>query len=103
MINVHPSLLPKYRGAAPIHRQFMNGEVESGVSIITVDEHKFDAGKILLQRKMRIDDSDDFTKLSRKLGQLGSDLLDYCLFESNYDELYRNASEQEGSMFYKVF
>jgi methionyl-tRNA formyltransferase len=46
-INVHPSLLPKYRGASPIQHAIMYGDEETGVSIQELDDKKFDAGKIL--------------------------------------------------------
>ena len=51
-INMHPSLLPKYRGAAPIHHALLNNDKETGVSIIQVHPTKMDFGKIFLQKKM---------------------------------------------------
>lgn len=47
MLVVHPSLLPKYRGACPIQWALMKGETETGVSVIECSKGKFDAGKIL--------------------------------------------------------
>ena len=73
-LNVHPSLLPKYRGAAPIARQLWNGETESGVSIAKITSH-LDAGEILAQRKMTIEMSDDAISLRDKLAELGGELL----------------------------
>jgi methionyl-tRNA formyltransferase len=49
MIVVHPSLLPKYRGGAPIFHAILNGEKESGVSYIDISPNKFDEGNILHQ------------------------------------------------------
>ncbi|KAI7864256.1 formyl transferase [Spinellus fusiger] len=51
-INVHPSLLPKYRGAAPIQHTILAGESETGVTVQELHEKVFDGGRILLQRKM---------------------------------------------------
>jgi methionyl-tRNA formyltransferase len=54
-INVHPSLLPKYRGPAPIHHTILNGDTETGISIIELDPKEFDAGRILKQSKFSIE------------------------------------------------
>lgn len=51
-VNVHPSLLPKYRGAAPIQHAIMYGDEETGVSIQELDDREFDAGRILVQKKV---------------------------------------------------
>ena len=48
MYVMHPSLLPKYRGACPIQHAILNNEEETGISIIEISKNKFDAGKILL-------------------------------------------------------
>jgi len=50
-INLHPSLLPRYRGAAPVPRCLLNGDAETGTSVIRVTANKFDSGDILLQKK----------------------------------------------------
>ena len=73
-INVHASLLPKYRGAAPIQWALMNGEKETGVTIFKLDEG-LDTGAILLQEKIKIEDSDNAATLSEKLFRLGGELL----------------------------
>ena len=62
-INVHPSLLPKYRGAAPIQRAIMDGQNKTGVSIIQMDEG-LDTGDILGQIEVIISDSDSSETLS---------------------------------------
>ncbi|KAI9336662.1 formyl transferase, partial [Pilaira anomala] len=51
-VNVHPSLLPKYRGAAPIQHAIMYGDSETGVSVQELDDKEFDAGRILTQEKV---------------------------------------------------
>jgi methionyl-tRNA formyltransferase len=73
-INVHASLLPKYRGAAPINWALINGEKETGVTTFLIDE-KVDTGNILLQKRVDIDDTDNFESLYNKLSVIGSVLL----------------------------
>jgi len=70
-INVHASLLPKFRGAAPIHRAIMAGESETGVTIMRVEE-QMDAGPILLQRASPILPEDDAGSLHDRLAVLGA-------------------------------
>jgi methionyl-tRNA formyltransferase len=70
-INLHPSLLPKYRGAAPIQRAIMNGEVETGVTVMFMDEGE-DTGDIILQERIEIEVSDSAELLSRKLANLAA-------------------------------
>jgi len=73
-INVHASLLPKYRGASPIQAALINGEKETGITIMLMDE-KMDHGPILAQQKSGIADDDDALSLSVKLSHAGADLL----------------------------
>ncbi len=73
-INVHASLLPKYRGAAPINWALINGEKETGITIMQMDEG-MDTGDILLQKAISIDEDDDAESLSEKLSLLGATLL----------------------------
>jgi methionyl-tRNA formyltransferase len=73
-INVHASLLPAYRGAAPIHRAVMAGATETGVTIMRV-EHRMDAGPILLQRGCPIRPEDDTGILHDRLAALGAETL----------------------------
>ena len=68
-INVHASLLPKYRGAAPIHWAIMNGETETGVSIITLAD-EMDAGDVLAQGTTAVEPNDTFETMHEKLSQL---------------------------------
>jgi len=73
-INVHASLLPEYRGAAPINWAIARGEKVTGVTTMMMDEG-MDTGDVLLQREMPIDDEDTGKTLSGKLSQLGAELL----------------------------
>ena len=73
-INVHASLLPRWRGAAPIQRSIMNLDKETGVSIMKINQ-KLDTGPFMLQKKISINEQDDYESLSNKLSTLGSDLI----------------------------
>lgn len=69
--NLHASLLPKYRGAAPINHALINGEKETGVTSFFLRE-KVDTGNIILQKKIQIEDTDDAGSLHDKLSKLGA-------------------------------
>ena len=73
-INIHASLLPKYRGAAPIQWALMNGDNVTGVSIFQI-EKKVDTGGIIHLEKIKIQNQDNFETLSDKLSELGSKAL----------------------------
>jgi methionyl-tRNA formyltransferase len=73
-VNIHGSLLPKYRGAAPIHWAIINGETQTGASIITLAD-RMDAGKILGQTCTPIHPQDNFQTLHDRLSQLSAPLL----------------------------
>lgn len=73
-INVHASLLPKYRGGAPIHQAIMDGETETGISIMYMVK-KLDAGDIISQQAIEIEHQDDVGTMHDKLSFLGAELL----------------------------
>jgi len=73
-INLHASLLPKYRGAAPIQWSLICGEALTGVTTIRIDVG-LDTGDILLKREVGIQDDDDSETLGARLSQLGADLM----------------------------
>ena len=73
-INVHASLLPKYRGAAPIQWSILNGDEETGVCVMQMDEG-IDTGDILLVRKTPIDINETSAELFDRLSQIGADAL----------------------------
>lgn len=77
-INIHPSLLPKYRGAAPINRALMAGEEKTGVTIMRMDEG-VDSGAILLQEETPIGPEENFGELHDRLALLGAELLRMAL------------------------
>lgn len=72
-INVHASLLPKYRGAAPIHWALIHGERETGVTTFLMDEG-MDTGPILLQSSIPIDPDETAGELEERLSRLGAEL-----------------------------
>jgi methionyl-tRNA formyltransferase len=73
-LNVHTSLLPRYRGAAPIQWAILNGDPETGVTIMKMDEG-LDTGDIITQEKTPIRDEDTSQTLHDRLAQIGADLL----------------------------
>ena len=77
-LNVHASLLPKYRGAAPIQWALINNERKTGVSIMVMDEG-MDTGPVLSQREESIQQDDNVTSLSHRLSLLGAELLSETL------------------------
>jgi methionyl-tRNA formyltransferase len=74
LLNVHPSLLPHWRGAAPIERAIMAGERRTGVCVMRLTEG-LDAGPVALREEVAIGSEDDFGALSSKLASLGGELL----------------------------
>ena len=80
MLNVHPSLLPRWRGAAPVERAIMAGDAETGVSIMRVTAG-LDSGPVCLQERLQIDPRDNYGTLAPKLEQLGGELLVRALDE----------------------
>ncbi len=80
ILNVHPSLLPRWRGAAPVERAIMAGDTRTGVSIIRLTEG-LDSGPICLQEATPIDVDDDYASLAARLQALGGELLVRALDE----------------------
>ena len=73
-LNVHASLLPRWRGAAPIQRAILAGDAETGVSIMQMDEG-LDTGPVFARRAISLGPADDFGSVHDKLAELGADLL----------------------------
>ncbi|MEE8341085.1 MAG: methionyl-tRNA formyltransferase [Candidatus Neomarinimicrobiota bacterium] len=73
-INLHPSLLPKYRGAAPIQWAIINGESQTAVTTISLS-NEIDSGEILLQETVRIDNNDNYGTLVGRLSEIGAKLV----------------------------
>jgi len=84
-LNVHPSMLPRWRGAAPIERALMAGDGETGVTIIELVE-ALDAGPIAAQEAFPIEPEDDFGTVSARAGALAAELLEQALPEPELRE-----------------
>jgi methionyl-tRNA formyltransferase len=94
-INVHASLLPKYRGGAPIHKAIIDGEKITGITIMYMDT-KMDSGDIIRQREVEILDSDNLESLYDKLSIAGSELLLEVLptiFEGTNDRIKQDEAK----------
>ena len=77
--NIHASLLPKYRGASPIQYCLINGELETGITLMEMIE-KMDAGDILFQTKLKIEENDNFDSLLEKISLITSqNIVDWLL------------------------
>jgi methionyl-tRNA formyltransferase len=74
MLNVHPSLIPRWRGAAPIERALMSGDRMTGVTIMRVTAG-LDSGPIALAEEVAIEDGDDYATLSAKLAEVSGELV----------------------------
>ncbi len=103
-INVHASLLPKYRGAAPINRAIMEGEKKTGITIMEMEEG-LDTGDMISKEAIAIEDSDDYLSLHDKLSHLGAMLLIETLenIEKNNYEMIPQDDEKSSyaSMIFK--
>ncbi len=83
-LNVHASLLPRWRGAAPVARAILAGDTETGVSIMKMDE-QLDRGPVLAMRATPIEQGEDAAQLTRRLAGIGAELLVETL--ENLDDL----------------
>lgn len=93
-INVHASLLPKYRGGAPIHYAVMNGEKKTGITIMYMAE-KLDAGNIISQDEVEVLENDTVGEVHDKLATLGTELLKKTLptiFNGTNDSIVQDDS-----------
>ena len=94
-INVHASLLPKYRGGAPVHYSIINGDEKTGVTIMRMVK-KMDAGDMLAQESLPISKTDDVGSMFDKLSLLGKEMLLTMLpsfLEGNIEEIPQNEAE----------
>ncbi|XP_030751420.1 methionyl-tRNA formyltransferase, mitochondrial-like [Sitophilus oryzae] len=92
MLNVHASLLPRWRGAAPIIYALANGDKETGITIMNIKPKHFDIGDIVLQKKINISDETKMPELHERLGKLGASCLLNTL--NNLEEYLSNSTPQ---------
>lgn len=93
-INLHGSLLPKLRGAAPIQRSIMNGDKETGITLMEMVD-KMDAGRMFDKRIVSIEDNDNYTTLNEKLGDIAKELIVADLLAYVNDELPGKEQKEE--------
>jgi len=98
LLNVHPSLLPRWRGAAPIERAIMTGDERTGVCVMRVTA-ALDAGPVALREEVAIGPEDDFESLSSRLAALGGELLVRALDLYGADRLEFVAQDDAGATY----
>ena len=101
IINVHGSLLPKYRGSSPIQWALINGEKETGVTIAQT-EKGLDTGDILLQETIKIEETDNSETLFEKLSELGSKLLIKAVLKIQNGTITRTKQNENESTYYPM-
>jgi methionyl-tRNA formyltransferase len=97
-LNIHPSLLPKYRGAAPLNWQIINGETKTGVTIMLMDEG-MDSGDILLQEETALGPAETFGDLHDRLAQIGATLLIKTIEQVVAGTVQRQSQDASGITF----
>ncbi len=100
-INIHASLLPKYRGASPIQRVILDGEEKSGVTIMQMDEG-IDTGDILYQKELLLDPEETFESLHDRLAILGGEAITEALSLLEKGELQPVPQGEEGACYAKL-
>jgi len=85
-INIHASLLPKWRGAAPIQRAIMNEDKKTGVSIMKIEE-KLDSGPILVSKELKLNQNETHGEIEKKISEIGAKLLIESLKNIKNDNL----------------
>jgi len=100
-INVHPSLLPKYRGASPIQTALLNGEKETGTSIMVMDA-KMDHGPIIINDQLSIIKDETYTSLSKRLADLSAELLVKVLPKYISGEIEPKEQNHDNATFCKI-
>lgn len=100
IVIIHPSLLPKYRGAAPVYHALLNNDKATGVSFIDISRNRFDAGAILLQKSLEIKESWHYKDLALGLGKLaGENVIKVAkqLSELRKNAITQNEKEKSGA------
>ncbi len=94
-VNIHPSLLPKWRGAAPIQRTIMEGDKETGVNIIKMDAG-LDSGDIIAEEKFALNGTETYADLAKKLSHIGAEIL--CKTLKNLRDGKISATKQDNTL-----
>lgn len=101
-VNIHPSLLPKYRGPSPIQSAILNGDKKTGVTIMLADE-EVDHGPTISQLKIQISKVKIFEKISQELAELGAKLLIQTLPDYISEKIKPQPQNHEEATFTKMF
>lgn len=101
IINVHGSLLPKYRGASPIQTAILNGEKTTGITIMQT-QAGVDTGDMLLKEEIKIEDNDTYGTLSEKLANLGSKMIVDALNKIEDNNILATPQNHEEATFTKM-
>jgi len=100
-LNVHPSLLPKYRGASPIQAAILNGDSSTGVTIMKMNE-KMDEGDIMASVRMKISAKDTRVSLSAKLSSIGANLILHVLHLVNINKIKSKPQDSTKATYTKI-
>lgn len=101
IINIHPSLLPKYRGATPTVWVLLNGEKETGITIHFIENERIDCGRIVSQAKLKIEPDDTDGSIRRKLAKLSEKVLIKAirLISREGKEIFLGQNEPEAAFY----
>ena len=97
--NIHASLLPRWRGAAPIHRAIEAGDKETGITIMKI-VNKLDAGPMIMKEKLSISEEDTTDSLSKKLSDIGSSLITTLLNNIEEGKVIKLEKQNEENVTY---
>lgn len=92
MLNVHASLLPRWRGAAPIIYAIANGDKQTGVTIMRIKPDKFDVGDIVTQSTIELSQDVTLPEVHKQLSNLGANTLIHCI--QNLSQKLNNCKKQ---------
>jgi len=98
-LNIHPSLLPKYRGSAPIKRAIMNNETKTGITVFIMDE-KIDTGGIILKKEVDIKENEVASELEERLANVSAEIILPVLEKIEKGELLNLTKQEEDKVIY---
>ncbi len=94
IFNIHPSLLPKYRGPSPIQSTILNNDIKTGVSIIRLND-KVDQGPLLTQKEIELKDDENYYDLRKRLFEIGADMIALLLEELRQNDHLVETPQEE--------
>jgi methionyl-tRNA formyltransferase len=101
-VNVHPSLLPKYRGAAPFQMAVIKGETRTGVSVYRMDQG-MDTGPLLLTREVEIEEAETAEELGKRLAEIGGELVVEAIKGLKQGTLQPKPQDEQGASYAPLF